>query len=184
MNELELESENKFLELLRKEIYKLEHDFNMLRYNNGKLEERLDSEFLNKDRDDFASDLEYYEFIIEQSKVFDAYYENHTSMKEKETAIKDINELIHKVEYYGGFTKKANQPIIAHDEGKFISDSKLNFGKLSSNQYNIDTTANRIVENSASMKMEVSVSDHVKNVENVNSYYQAIFGIPVYITGF
>lgn len=180
----ELESNNKFLELLRKKKYELEHEFNVLRYNNGKVEERLDSEFLNKDRDDFASDLEYYEFRIEQSKVFDEYYGNNARMKEKETEIKDINELIHEVERYDRFTRKAKQPIIAHDEGKFISDSKLDFGRISSDQDNIDTTANRIVENSASMNMEASVSVHVKNVENVNSYYQAIFGIPVYTTGF
>lgn len=92
-----LESNNKFLELLRKEKYELEHEFNVLRYNNGKLEERLDSEFLNKDRDDFASDLEYYEFRIEQSKVFDEYYENNARIKEKEAKIKDNSELIYKV---------------------------------------------------------------------------------------
>ncbi|ETT02903.1 hypothetical protein M5X66_16715 [Providencia sp. PROV188] len=180
----ELESNNKFLELLRKEKYELEHEVNVLRYNDYKLEERLDSEFLNKNRDGFSSDLEYYEFRIEQSKVFDEYYENNARIKEKEAKIKESSELIREAEHNDRLIRKAKQPIIEHDEGKFISDSKLNFGKISSHQYNIDTTANRIVENSASMKMEVSVSDHVKSADTINSYYQVIFGVPVYTTGF
>ncbi|MBS0926274.1 hypothetical protein JK188_17515 [Providencia sp. JGM181] len=179
-----LESNNKFLELLRKEKYELEHEFNVLRYNNGKLEERLDSEFLNKDRDDFASDLEYYEFRIEQSKVFDEYYENNARIKEKEAKIKDNSELIYKVEHDDRSIRIVKQSIVTNGEDKLISDGKLNFGKLSSDPYNIDATSNRIVENSASMKMEVSVSDHVKSADTINSYYQVIFGVPVYTTGF
>ena len=150
-----LEQNKKLIELLRKEKNELEHEFNVLRYRNGKLEERL----INKDRDDFTSDSEYYEFGLEQNKIFDEYYENNTRMKEKEAKINDNNELIHRVGRYDRVIRKAGQ-------------------------YNIDATSNRIAENSANLNKEVSVSDHVKSAENVNSYYQSIFGIPIYITGF
>ncbi|WP_323086897.1 hypothetical protein, partial [Providencia alcalifaciens] len=141
-------------------------------------EERLNSEFTVKDRDDFASYSEYEKFIDNQNKLFDDYHQSDAKMKEAEAKLNEVNELIHQAKGYNEPAKKAEQTIQAQDEEKLDLDIKLDPSKSTSGQDNIDATANRIVENSASIKVEGSISDYAKNSENVNSYDQVPFHIP------
>ncbi|HHR6129496.1 TPA: hypothetical protein ACS72K_001083 [Providencia alcalifaciens] len=180
----ELEKNKKFLEFLRNERDELDHEFNVSRFDFIKSDERLNSEFAVKYREDFASDPEYKKFIDNQHKLFDDYHQSRKKMEEAEAKLNKVNELIREAEGDNKPAKKAEQTIQAQDEEKLDLNIKLDPSKSSSSQDNIDATANRLAEGSASIKVDASVSDHAKNSESVNSYNQIIFNDPGFKMGF
>ncbi|HHR6129497.1 TPA: hypothetical protein ACS72K_001084 [Providencia alcalifaciens] len=186
---------NSDLNSLIKKHNAIESEIRVSRNDHRIAEERLVSEFTVKNRADFASDSEYDKFRDSQNKLFDDCHQSRKKMEEAEAKMKELNESIRKIGRDDKPTKQAEQveqveqAIQAHIGEELESDSgfdlsKFAHSKYTINKYNIDATLNRIAENSARMNKEISVSDHVKSAENMNSYYQTLFGVPVHITGF
>lgn len=185
---------NEYLNVLEKARYMERYKLGSLKDRQRELDKLLNSEVIVNKKDDFDSDLEYKEFMHKQNELKASYQENKVRIERTEAKMKHLDELINQIEHDSWLAreaerdnrlaKEAEQTIPAHDEEELESDRPLSFIKFTSDQFNIDETSNRIVEDSASMKMEASVSNYIDNAENGNLAYLAIFGLPVHTTGF
>lgn len=168
----EIEQYGKELDSILEERSELKGIHDSLEYQHDKLIERLNSDFSDKNVNDSASGMENYNYIFEKNEITKDHNKKCDEIREIKIELNQLDKLIY------NYWKLGILPI--KNKALYVK-WKSEYRKLD-DQHNFDTSASCIAEHVAHMNKEVSVSDHVKSADTTNFGYQAIFGVPVYIT--
>ncbi|HHR6129495.1 TPA: hypothetical protein ACS72K_001082 [Providencia alcalifaciens] len=167
----------KDLDSMIEERNKLKEKYDSLRINHNEFKRYLISDFPDKVQSDFDNFDDYisYQYSSEKITLTKDYDKKCDELSKLKAELIGFDQCIYEYWYYNE-VPLINQAL--YDKWKSERYSK------SDDHHNFDTSTSCIADGVARMYQEVSVSDYIKSADTTNFCYQAIFGVPIYDTGF